>query len=105
MRALLQERQWQREHGLGNAQTQGQQQGLGNAQPQGQGPELAPGQGLDQAEAQGQGLEQTGQGLGLEPGKNTLYFGCQKSAVDYIYRDEIEAMTDSKVIVTMSCDS
>ena len=52
MRALLQERQWQREQGL-------------------------------------------------VPGNNTLYFGCQKSTVDYIYRDEIEAMAASKVITNL----
>ena len=56
MRALLQERQWQREHAS----------------------------------------EQ-----GLVPGNNTLYFGCQKSMVDYIYRDEIEAMAASKVITNL----
>ena len=74
MRALLQERQWQREQGLEQAQ----------------------GSVVDQGQAQEQGLV---------PGKNTLYFGCQKSAVDYIYRDEIEAMTASKVMMNMSCCS
>ena len=40
---------------------------------------------------------------GSVPGqnKNTLYFGCQKSTVDFIYKDEIEAFAASKVITNL----
>ena len=41
---------------------------------------------------------QAEQGSNGSGGKNTLYFGCQKSTVDFIYKDEIEAMATSKVI-------
>jgi len=58
MRALLQERQWQRDNIISDDQ-------------------------------------------GLVPGNNTLFFGCQKSTIDYIYRDEIEAMAASKLITNL----
>ena len=41
---------------------------------------------------------QAEQGKNGSAGTNTLYFGCQKSTVDFIYKDEIEAMAASKVI-------
>ena len=41
---------------------------------------------------------QSEQGNSGATASNTLYFGCQKSTVDFIYKDEIEAMAASKVI-------
>jgi NADPH-ferrihemoprotein reductase len=34
-------------------------------------------------------------------GKNTLYFGCQKRTVDYIYKDEIEEYAATKVLTSL----
>ena len=34
-------------------------------------------------------------------GKNTLYFGCKKRDVDYLYKDEIEEYKESKVLSSL----
>ena len=45
-----------------------------------------------------QGLSDDGSN---KSGKNTLYFGCKKRDVDYIYKDEIEAYEQSKVLSSL----
>ena len=75
---------------------------------------IGPGTGLAPMRAllqdrQWQGEHQTngngnghGNGHGVPAaGKNTLYFGCQKRSVDFIYRDEMEAYQASGVLSSL----
>jgi sulfite reductase alpha subunit-like flavoprotein len=45
--------------------------------------------------------ERNFQGKSGKGGKNTLYFGCKKRNMDYLYRSEIEGYLASKVLTSL----